>query len=207
MTTKLEEKRKRIEDAKRAAKLEGRDYVEPNDDGDNTGEEVGKPDPSETNKVGQPAAPDGVVTEGEAGVSDPNRDTDTHGATDGLTGTSGYQHGNNLVLPQTTDPDVNPTGAGLREPTDEEIAEDTGGQDPKEAEAARIENTSPRTSERTNAELQRGAEAVKVKTDERDSRLAREPNTVVTDYKEDPTGEKGRKALDAKASKKADAKK
>lgn len=184
--TSLEEKRKRIDEARKAA-------------------EVGKPDPSETNKVGQPAAPDGVVTEGEAGVSDPNRDTDTHGATDGLTGTSGYQHGNDLILPQTTDPKVNPTGAGLKEPDADEIAKDTGatgndGDTSPEAMQERLDEVSPRTSVRTNAELQRGAEVVQAKTDERNSRVASEPRTVVTDYAEDPTGEKGRKALDEKAS-------
>ena len=213
MNAKLEEKRKKLDEERarkdaerRQAQAEGREYVETGTEGEDGGVEdtvtinSTEVDPNETNKMGEQAVPpDGTNPEGN--VSDPNRDTDTHGATDGSPLTHGFQHGNDKILPQTSDPNVNPEGAGR----DGEIAraQDTGG-DAKAREAVAPQQVSPRTSERTAAEQARGKELIEKRNNERNERMAdADRNTVVTDVDDDPDGEKGRKAADKKAASKS----
>lgn len=76
-----------------------------------------------------------------------------------------------------------------------------------------LSEVSPRISARTQAEIQRGKEAVQGRNDEanrvqqRAREVERERRTVVTDADADPDGDKGRKAAEKAAPKKGPAKK
>jgi hypothetical protein len=116
MNEKLEEKRRKLDEARKAAeRADNSDLGTPgNDDlppdaivtkhGDVVlhGEEV---DPNETNAMGERA-----INNPEGNVSDVNRDTDTDGDADGNPLTWGHQGIDKGIEPQTTDPRVNPQG-------------------------------------------------------------------------------------------------
>lgn len=117
MNEKLEEKRRKLDEARKAAeKADNSDLGTPggNDDlppdaivtkhGDVVlhGQEV---DPTETNAMGERA-----INNPEGNVSDVNRDTDTDGDADGNPLTWGHQGIDKGIEPQTTDPRVNPEG-------------------------------------------------------------------------------------------------
>lgn len=174
-------------------------------------------DPNETNAMGERA-----INSPEGNVSDINRDTDTDGDADGDPMTWGHQGIDTGPMPPTSDPRVNPVGAGLNEDgtpirpdttlpagtpapslapaqTQNAVPGSTNVAGTTTADGRNLEGVSPRISARTQAELDRGKEAIGRKDKERTANQQRS-RTVITDADEDEGGEKGRKAAEKKAS-------